>query len=290
MTQFFQLITFGIVQGLTYALLACSFWIIYSTTRTFHLAHSLVYAIAGYAVYVASVLLAMPLWVGLIASLAVSALSGCLIEFLLYNRLRKRGSTVLGIFLSSLGVAAAGTALLQLIFGPMVKQVPGFPNATLSLGDVTVTTLQLTSSACALLAIGAVYVLLTFTSVGNAVTAVRTNPRLAMAVGIRVESISLLVFAIGSAMAGLAAYFETIGFVAYPTMGLQPVMFGVIAVFLGGVSTIRGAATGGFVLGFLLVFSGLFLSQNLGVILVFAVLLVIVVFRPDGLVRSPIGR
>ena len=55
---------------------------------------------------------------------------------------------------------------------------------------------------------------------------------------------------------------------AAAVMGLQPVMFGVIAVFLGGVSTIRGAATGGFVLGFLLVFSGLFLSQNLGVILV----------------------
>ncbi len=290
MTQFFQLITFGVVQGLTYALLASSFWIIYSTTRTFHLAHSFTYAIAGYAAYVVSVQLAMPLWIGLLGSLLCSAAAGCAIESLLYSRLRRRGSTVLGIFLSSLGVAAAGTALLQLIFGPMVKQVPGFPNATLSLGEVTVTTLQLTGSASALVAICAVYILLTYTSVGNAVTAVRTNPRLSMAVGIRVESVSLLVFAIGSAMAGLAAYFETIGFVAYPTMGLQPVMFGVIAVFLGGIGTIKGAALGGFVLGFLLVFSGLFLSQNLGVILVFAVLLIVVVFRPDGLVRSPIGR
>jgi branched-chain amino acid transport system permease protein len=72
-------------------------------------------------------------------------------------------------------------------------------------------------------------------------------------------------------------------------MGLQPVMFGVIGVFLGGIGSIRGAALGGFVLGFLLVFSGLFLSQNLGVILVFAVLLVVVVFRPEGLLRSPSG-
>ena len=180
MTQFFQLITYGIVQGLTYALLASSFWIIYSTTRTFHLAHSLSYAIAGYAAFVVSAQLAMPLWIGLLASIFCSAAAGCAIEAFLYSKLRKRGSTVLGIFLSSLGVAVAGTALLQLIFGPMVKQVPGFQNTTLSLGEVTVTTLQLAGSASALVAILAVYFLLTHTSVGNAVTAVRSNPRLAM--------------------------------------------------------------------------------------------------------------
>ncbi|MDX3978601.1 branched-chain amino acid ABC transporter permease [Shinella sp.] len=289
MMQFAQLIVFGVVQGLTYALLAASFWIIYSTTRTFHLAHSLTYAIAGYAAYLTSAQLGLSLWLGLVASLVCAALFGCAIEALLYRQLRRRASTVLGIFLSSLGVAAAGTALLQIVFGPMVKQVPGFPNATLASGEISVTTLQLTGAFAALAAISAVTVLLTRTSVGNAVTAVRTNPRLAMAVGIRVERISLLVFALGSAMAGLAAYFETIAFVAYPTMGLQPVMFGVIGVFLGGTGSIKGAALGGFVLGFLLVFSGLFLSQNLGVILVFAMLLVIIVFRPEGLIRSPMG-
>ena len=289
MTQFVQLVLFGLVQGLTYALLASSFWIIYSTTRTFHLAHSLTYAIAGYSTYVISAKFGGPLWLGFLGSLLLAAITGCAIDYLLYQRLRRRRSTALGIFLSSLGVAAAGTALLQLGFGPLVKQVPGFPNATLAFGDIAITVLQITSAASSLAAICAVYLLLAFTAIGDAVTAVRTNPRMAMGVGIRVERISMLVFAIGSAMAGLAAYFETIGFVAYPTMGLQPVMFGVIGVFLGGIGSILGAALGGFVLGFMLVFSGMFLSQNLGVILVFAVLLLIVIFRPDGLIRSPVG-
>jgi branched-chain amino acid transport system permease protein len=285
--QFLQLIIFGVVQGLTYALLSSSFWIIYSTTRTFHLAHSVTYTIAGYAAYVVSARLGLSMWLGLLGSLSTAALAGCAIDAWLYGPLRRRHSTVLGIFLASLGVAAAGAAVMQLIFGPLVKQVPGFPNATLAFGDLSVTVLQLTGAFGALVAIVSVYLLLTFTVIGNAVTAVRTNARLAMAVGIRVERISSLVFAIGSAMAGLAAYFETIGFVAYPTMGLQPVMFGVIGVFLGGIGSILGAALGGFVLGFLLVFSGMFLSQNLGVILVFAVLLLVVVFKPDGLIRSP---
>ena len=289
MTQFVQLVVFGVVQGLTYALLASSFWIIYSTTRTFHLAHAFTYAVAAYAAYSVSAQLGLSLWLGLAASLAAAAIAGCATDAVLYRQLRRRHSTVLGIFLASLGVQAAGIALLQLIFGPQVKQVPGFPNATLAFGEVTITILQLAGTVSALAAIAAVYLLLTFTTVGNAVTAVRTNQRLAMAIGIRVESISLLVFAIGSAMAGVAAYFETIGFVAYPTMGLQPVMFGVIGVFLGGTASIQGAALGGFVLGFLLVFSGMFLSQNLGVILVFAVLLLVVIFKPEGLIRSPVG-
>jgi branched-subunit amino acid ABC-type transport system permease component len=231
----------------------------------------------------------LSLWFGLAASLAAATITGCAIDSVLYRRLRRRHSTILGIFLASLGVQAAGIALLQLTFGPQAKQVPGFPNATLTFGDLAITTLQLTSAASELVAIAGVYLLLAFTAVGNAVTAVRTNQRMAMAIGIRVERISLLVFAIGSVMAGLAAYFEAIGFVAYPGMGLQPVMFGVIGVFLGGIGSIQGAALGGFVLGFLMVFSGMFLSQNLGVILVFAVLLLVVVFRPEGLIRSPIG-
>jgi branched-chain amino acid transport system permease protein len=289
MNQLLQLIAFGIVQGATYALLAASFWLIYATTRTFHLAHSVTYAVAGYAAFVISAQLGLSLWLGAFAAVTSAAAVGCAIDAILYRPMRARGASVLSIFLASLGVAAAGAAALQLIFGPLVKQVPGFPNATLYLGPVTVTRLQVLTALCAAATILLVFLFITRTRTGNAITAVRTNPTMAMAVGIPVERISVLVFGIGSAMAGLAAFFETISFVAYPTMGLQPVMFGVIGVFLGGIGSIRGAALGGFVLGFLLVFSGLFLSQNLGVILVFAVLLVVVVFRPEGLLRSPSG-
>ena len=287
MIQLLQLILFGIVQGATYALLAASFWLIYATTRTFHLAHSLTYAAAGYVTYVASAQFGLSLWIGGPLAVLGAAVVGCAMEWLLYQRLRARGAKVLGIFLASLGVAAAGEAGLQLIFGPQVKQVPGFPTMSVELSGITLTARQMSATLAAAMAIFVVYVFLTRTRTGHAITAVRTNPVMAMAVGIPIERISLVVFAVGSMMAGLAAFFETVGFVAYPAMGLQPILFGVIGVFLGGVASFRGAALGGFVLGFLIVFSGMFLSQNLGLILVFAVLLAVIVFRPEGLLRNP---
>lgn len=286
MSQFLQLLVYGLVSGVTYALLAASFWLIYATTRTFHLAHTLVYTIGGYAVVGACVYLQLPLIFGLAAALAFSVLAGCLIELLIYQPLRRRGTTVLGIFLASLGIATAGASIIQLAFGGNVRQAPGFPNATLEFAGATITRLQLASSCVGVAVLIAVMALLSRTKIGFAITAVRSNPEMAMCVGIPINRISLVVFSLGSAMAGLCAFWETINFVAYPTMGLQPVMYGVIGVFLGGVSTIRGAAFGGFLLGFLLIFSGLFLSQNLGVILVFALLAIIVVFRPEGLLRG----
>lgn len=289
-SQLLQLLIYGCVSGVTYAVLAASFWLIYATTRTFHLAHTLVYTIGGYAVVGACVYLKLPLVLGFVAALVFSVIAGCLIEAIVYRPLRKRGTTVLGIFLAALGIATAGASIIQLAFGGDVRQVPGFPNATLEFAGATVTRLQLTSACLGVLVLLGVMTLLSRTKIGFAITAVRNNPEMAMCVGIPIDRISLVVFALGSAMAGLCAFWETINFVAYPTMGLQPVMYGVIGVFLGGVSTIRGAAFGGFVLGFLLVFSGLFLSQNLGVILVFALLAIVVVFRPDGLLRGPIAN
>lgn len=289
MSQIPQLVAYGLVSGVTYAVLAASFWLIYATTRTFHLAHALVYTVGGYAVVVACYYLGLPLIIGFVAAIVFSIVAGCLIEAGIYRPLRRRGTTVLGIFLASLGIATAGAAVIQLVFGGDVRQVAGFPNATLEFAGATLTRLQLVSTIAGIVTLAGVIVLLSRTRVGFAITAVRSNPEMAMCVGIPINRVSLTVFSLGSAMAGLCAFWETINFVAYPTMGLQPVMYGVIGVFLGGVSTIRGAALGGFVLGFLLVFSGLFLSQNLGVILVFAVLGVVVVFRPDGLLRGPVA-
>lgn len=287
MTQLLQLILFGLVQGMTYALLAASFWLIYATTRTFHVAHSLTYAVAGYATYVVSAALGLSLWVGALAAVVVAAFVGCAIDGLMYQRLRARGATVLSIFLASLGVSTAGSAALQLIFGPQVKQAPGFPIWAISVWGVTLTFRQLVSAVAAAAVLILVYGFLTRTRTGHAITAVRTNPVMAMAVGIPIERISLIVYAVASMMAGVDAFFETVGFVAYPAMGFQPVMFALVGVFLGGIASFRGAALGGFVLGFLMVFSGLFLSQNVGLILVFAVLLVVIVFRPEGLLRQP---
>jgi branched-chain amino acid transport system permease protein len=282
-----QLLVSGIVLGAKCAVMSVSFWLVFATTRTFHLAHAVAYAVGGYAAAVVCASLGMPLWVGLIAALVVSAGFGGAIEAIVYRPLRARGVASLGIFLASLGVATAGPNVIQVVFGTAVRPIAGFPNRTLFLSGITVTTLNLIATAIYLAVIATVAIVLYRTRFGHVITAVRTNTVVAMSVGIPVERAFMLVFALASAVAGLVAYFDALNFVAFPAMGLEPVLYGMIGMFLGGIGRVLGAALGGFLLGFLLVFSGLFLSANLGVILVFAILVLILIFRPDGLIPEP---
>ncbi|MGO2096525.1 MAG: ABC transporter permease subunit, partial [Candidatus Microbacterium stercoravium] len=120
-----QLIVSGVLRGAVYALIAASFWLIYSTTKTFHLAHSVTYAVAGYATYVGGALLGLPLWVSGLIAIVVAAAFGIVLEIVVYRPLRSRGVGLLGIFLASLGVATAGPNLLQLVFGPQGRPVEG---------------------------------------------------------------------------------------------------------------------------------------------------------------------
>jgi branched-chain amino acid transport system permease protein len=281
-----QLVVSGLLKGSVYALLGVSFWLIYATTQTFHLAHSVTYATAGFTTVVVSKILGLPLVVGAVAALLVAAALGVVMNEAVYRPLRHRGAGVLGIFLASLGLATAGPNLLQLIFGPQGRDVPGFPEHTFAVGGVTFTLLALLEGIVAALAIGGVAAALARSRVGQAVNGARTNPEMAVSVGIALDRIYLLVFAVGSALAGIAAFFETANFVATPTMGVEPVLYGFIGMFVGGVATVGGAALGGFVVGFLTVASGLFLSQDVGVLLVFGVLVVVLIWRPEGLVRA----
>jgi branched-chain amino acid transport system permease protein len=290
LTEFGQLVLAGTISGINYALIATSFWLIYATTGTFHVAHAVAYMIAGYATIVVCTWAKLPLWEGALGAILTAALFGIVVEAFVYRPLRARGASIMGIFLASLGVATAGPNVIQLVFGPEVFQAPDVPNRTLSFGTITVTSLHLFMAAVALVLILAVNQFLEKSKIGNAISAVRTNPVLAMSVGISIDRVFLFVFGLGSLLVGVAGYFATLDSAASSTMGLQPMLYGLIGVFLGGVASIRGAGLGGFILGFLLVFTGLFLSQDLGIIFVFVILAAILIFRPEGLLKGDATR
>lgn len=283
-----QVLLSGVLLGLNYMLVAMSFWLIYATTRTFHLAHAVTYALAGYMIVVVCNWGGLPLWLGLAAGVAVAAFVSVAMEAIVYAPLRASGATVLGVFLASLGIAIAGPNLIQIYFGPAAFRIANVPNWTMNFGGITITALKLTTGLVSLALVLLTNVVLTRTKIGFAISAVRSNPALAMSVGISRGGVFRSVFAMGGALVGVAGCFATMDSAAQATMGLQPVLYGLIGIFLGGTATARGAAIGGFLLGFILVLSGLFLSPDFGVILVFALLAGVLIFRPEGLlaVRS----
>lgn len=280
---FEQLLVSGVVIGSSYALIAVSFGIIYSTTRVFHFAHSIVYAVTAYTAVVAVDNLGLPLLPAALVGLLAAVVFGLLIETVFYRPMRNAGATLLGIFLVSLGITIAGPNLLQIIFGPINKPLPGFNVHTHAHGSVTYTNLDILTVILAFVLIALLILFQQRTKFGRAITAVRTNREMAAAVGISPARIYLLVFGIGSLLVGVASLLFTVNGVASPQMGLAPVLTGFIAVFLGGIGSTTGAALGGLVLGLASSLSGLWLSSDFSPAVVFGVLFVLLIVRPQGL-------
>lgn len=280
---FNQLFVSGLIVGSRYALLGVSFGIIYSTTRIFHFAHAVVYAVSAYVAVVGVSNLGLPLGGAIPLGLAGGVALGLAIETFAYRSMRAARATLLAIFLVSLGLSIAGPNLLQIIFGPVNKSLPGFNVRTYYVGNVTFTNLDVITVG---LAWGLTLLLLLFldrTRYGRAITAVRANREMAAAVGISPNQIYLLVFGIGSLLVSVSAILFTLNGVAFPTMGLAPVLTGFIAVFLGGIGSTLGAALGGLVLGLASSMSGLWLSGDYAPAVVFSILFVILIIRPQGI-------
>jgi branched-chain amino acid transport system permease protein len=106
---------------------------------------------------------------------------------------------------------------------------------------------------------------------------------MAAAVGVSINRVYLMVFALGSLLAGVPAMLFMANGTATPTMGLAPVLIGFIAVFLGGVGSMGGAAVGGLLLGVITSLSGLWVATNYQPAIVFGVLFLILIIKPTGL-------
>ena len=278
-----QLLVSGIVLGSTYALLAVSFGIIYSTTGIFHFAHAIVYTVAAYASALCVSTFGVPLWLALPIGLAAALVLGVAIELGAYRPMRRRAGVGLAVFLVSLGLTTAGSNLVQIAFGPENVPLPGFPLWTIAWGQVTFTNLDIVSVVVAWACIGALVLFLNSTKYGRAIVAARSNAQLALVVGIRMDRIFLLAFAVGSVLVGISSLLFTLNGVASPNMGIAPILIGFIGVFLGGIGSVPGAALGGLVIGLASDLSGLWLSGDFAPVVVFGLLFVLLIFRPQGL-------
>jgi branched-chain amino acid transport system permease protein len=278
-----QLAANGLISGSLYALLGVSWGLIFATTRIFHFAHALTLTVAVYGAVIAVDRLGLGLPLGFVLSGVIGCVLGVATERIVYRPLRLANATQLNVFLASLGFLIVGESAILIAFGPQARELAGFPISGIALGPVAFTTVE------GLWFVGSWVLLLPLTAAlwwtrhGRAIRAVASNRDLAQCVGIDPEWIHVLVFAIGSTLAGLAGALLALRDTASPTMGVQPVLAAFIAVFLGGIGSILGAAIGGLVLGLAENMGGLLLPGHWQGVIAFVVLFLVLVFRPSGL-------
>jgi len=281
-----QLAANGLIAGSLYALLGVSWGMIFATTRIFHFAHALTLAVATYAavVVVDTARLGLPL--GFVTAAAAGCLFGLLVEIAVYRPLRRANATQLNVFLASLGFLIAGESVLLIVFGPEARTLPGFPLEGIALGPVAFTTIEALWAAASWALVLALLAWLRLTRWGRAIRAVASNPELAQCVGVDPPRVFVLVFAVGSALAGIGGALIALRDTASPFMGVQPVLAAFIAVFLGGIGSIPGAIVGGVVLGLAENMGGLLLPGHWQGVIAFVVLFLVLVFRPSGLLGA----
>jgi branched-chain amino acid transport system permease protein len=282
MDLFAQLLANGLGNGSYYALLGLGFGLIFSTTRIVHFAYGPVFAVGAYTTWIAGAI-GLPLILSApLAPLAAAAL-GALLYWLAYRPFELRGMSSHSVLILSLALSIVMESSLTLIFGPRIHAFPDFSASIVIIGPIYVTSLQIAQTLALIVIACGLFAFLRHTRYGNAILALGDSRDMARIIGIDTDKVSLIVFAIGSAISAVAAVFVLLNEGATPTMGFYPVFVAFVVAVVGGLGSIPGSIAGGYLVG-LIESLGLWKiptewQNSIAFVLLFLVLLI----RPQGL-------
>jgi branched-chain amino acid transport system permease protein len=282
-----QLLVNGVVNGSEYALLGLGFSLIFATTRIFHFAYAPLFALSAFLAWMGASAFGMPELSAVVFGALGGAVAGALLYLGAYRIFERRGVSSHGVLILSLGMSIVLQALITIVFGTAVRVVPDYQTGVFLLGPVFLTEVQLCQVIALVIVVGLVSLFLGLTRQGLAVLAMTDNPGMAQLVGIDSVRTSAIVFAIGSAIAGVAAALFMLEQGATATMGARPIFIAFVVAVVGGIGSIPGSIIGGFLLG-LVESVGLWQiptqwQNSIAFVLLFAVMLM----RPTGLIHRP---
>ena len=296
---FLQQLVNGISTGMIYALIALGYTMVYGIVQLINFAHGEVFMLgayiglscllllgrfaglhSGYLLFAAMILLAM----------VFTGLLGLLVERFAYRPLRS--APRLAPLITAIGISFLLQNVVMLVYGPVDQSVPDVVGRqSVMLGSVPISHLQLLIAATA---VGLMLLLQLFiqkTRSGKAMRALADDAQAASLMGINVTAITALAFVLGSCLAGaggvmFGAYYNTINFHDGYLAGLKAFT----AAVLGGVGNIPGAMLGGLLLGVLEALAAGYISSEWKNAVAFFVLLLILLFRPQGLLGSRVVK
>ncbi len=280
----------GLLLGLLLALASIGLSLIYGTTGLSNFAHAEQVTLGGLMAYVFSIQLGMNFIIATVVAIVICAASGYLQDWLIWAPLRRRGLGLTQQMVVTIGLSLALEYIFQYFFGSQVLPVTSTVQRTTGPLDLTPNAyIAMAISIVVLIAVGLV---LTRTRIGRATRAVSDNRPLAAASGIDVDRIIRLVWTVSMGLAGLAGVLYALvnGGIQWST-GVQLLLLIFSAVTLGGLGTAFGALVGSLVIGVIVQMSSLVLSQNLKYATALVILIIVLLFRPQGILgrRERIG-
>ena len=287
MTNLIQTLISGLSLGSIYALIALGYTMVYGIAKMLNFAHGDVIMVGAYSGIVAVAQMGLSPWVTVIVSIAVCAVLGVVIEFCAYKPLRQ--APPLSVLITAIGVSYLLQNAALLLFGsqqiayPTLLKLPMLTVGGVQVDGITLLTLAVTAALMAALTL-----FIDRTKLGKAMRAVSEDKDAATLMGINVDRTITLTFAIGSALAAFASMFYGMTYVYIkPTTGAMPGIKAFTAAVFGGIGSIPGAMVGGILLGLIEQMSKTYISTLWADAIVFAVLVVVLVVKPTGLLGKP---
>jgi branched-chain amino acid transport system permease protein len=286
-TEFLQQLLNGLSLGAIYALIALGYTMVYGVLRFINFAHSDVFMVGAFiGYYLGKLVPEGTVWGGLLVlagAMIGCALLGVIIERLVYRPLR--GSATLNVLITAIGVSLLLEYSGQLIFGAAPRTFPPvFPSVNFHLGELSISSNQVIVIVVAVLLMIALQLIVFKTKIGTAMRAVSLNPKAAQLVGVNIDVVISFTFFLGSALAGAGGVLYALNYPSIdPLMGVMPGLKAFVAAILGGIGNIPGAALGGLLLGTVETFVGGSQWSTYKDAIAFAILIVILLFRPAGL-------
>ncbi|MBR5338285.1 MAG: branched-chain amino acid ABC transporter permease [Lachnospiraceae bacterium] len=282
----------GISLGSIYAIIALGYTMVYGIAKMLNFAHGDVIMIGSYVVFITVSTMGFPTILGIVIAMAICTVLGMTIEKVAYSPLRN--ATPLAVLITAIGVSYLLQNIALLVFGAnpkSFKSVVPFEPLVLADGQLVITGVSIVAIITGVIIMVALTLFVNKTKAGCAMKAVSEDRGAAQLMGINVNGTISMTFAIGSALAAIAGVLLCS---AYPTLtpytGSMPGIKAFTAAVFGGIGSIPGAMIGGLLLGIIEILGKAYISSQLADAIVFAVLIIVLLVKPTGILGKPINE
>ena len=288
-----QVIVNGMFVGAQYALIALGLTLIFALMNVLNFAHGQMFVLGGCMTYLVYGQLELPFVFGLASSAATLLVVGAAVEKFMFRPVLRRSAREESSMLLAAGLAFLFDAVMLILFGQKLRGVPKIMDGIQNWGDFTVVIPndKIVIGVCIVLMIAGFIGFMQYTRPGRAMRALAQDRTAAQLMGVDVDRYSMLGFAVGAMLAGVAGGLLVAIVGADPVGGGHTSIKAFLMVMIGGAGVVPGAIVGGFILGMVESFGQFYLRAygDITDLVIFASLMVFLSIRPQGLMGKPWG-